>query len=487
MDNRLGRRTEAGPPETRAGSNGLEPGLGILQSNTYYRSWRRSPPARFLRWFGRRMPKGLYARSILIIITPMVILQIVIAYVFMERHWQTVTQRLSTAVTADLAAIIDVIESYPQDENYEEIARIAQERLRLNIAILPPDPFPPATAKPFFSILDDVLQEEITKQIGRPFWIDTVGDSNLIEIRIRLEEPERVLRVYARRSQAYASNSHIFLLWMIGASVFLIALSILFLRNQIRPIQNLARAAELYGKGRDLPIDFQIRGAREVRQAGLAFLQMRERIDRQIQQRTAMLTGVSHDLRTILTRFKLQVALQGESPETEELQRDIDEMQRMLQGYLDFAKGESGEEIEEVRLLDLFERHRNEASLKGNKYTVSCPKNLSIRGRPNALARMVGNLVTNAFRHANKVKVTAIDDGQDVVLWVDDNGSGIPVKDREEVFRPFLRLDEARNQDESGTGLGLPIARDIARLHGGDIKLEDSPLGGLRATIRLPH
>ncbi|MCB1424163.1 MAG: two-component sensor histidine kinase, partial [Nitratireductor sp.] len=156
------------------------------------------------------MPKGLYARSILIIITPMVILQIVIAYVFMERHWQTVTQRLSKAVTADLAAIIDVIESYPQDETYDEITRIAQERLRLNIAILPPDPFPPATAKPFFSILDDVLQEEITKQIGRPFWIDTVGDSNLIEIRIRLEEPERVLRVYARRSQAYASNSHIF-------------------------------------------------------------------------------------------------------------------------------------------------------------------------------------------------------------------------------------------------------------------------------------
>ncbi|MCB1424042.1 MAG: HAMP domain-containing histidine kinase, partial [Nitratireductor sp.] len=141
----------------------------------------------------------------------------------------------------------------------------------------------------------------------------------------------------------------------------------------------------------------------------------------------------------------------------------------------------------EVRLIDLFERHRNEASLKGCKYTISCPKNLSIRGRPNALARMVGNLVTNAFRHAGKVKVTAIDDGQDAVLWIDDNGSGIPAKDREEVFKPFLRLDEARNQDESGTGLGLPIARDIARLHGGDIKLEDSPMGGLRATIRLPH
>ncbi|MCB1384639.1 MAG: HAMP domain-containing protein [Nitratireductor sp.] len=433
------------------------------------------------------MPRGLYARSILIIITPMVILQIVIAYVFMERHWQTVTQRLSTAVTADIASIIDIIETYPQDADYEEITRIARERLRLNIAILPPDPFPPPTAKPFFSILDDVLQEEVTRQIGRPFWIDTVGDSNLVEIRVRLEQPEKVLRVYARRSQAYASNSHIFLLWMVGASLFLIVVSILFLRNQIRPIQNLARAAELYGKGRDLPIDFHIRGAREVRQAGLAFLQMRERIDRQIQQRTAMLTGVSHDLRTILTRFKLQVALLGDSHETEELQRDIDEMQRMLQGYLDFAKGEAGEQIGVVRIADLFERHRNEASLKNCKYTVSSPKGLSIRGRPNALARMVGNIVTNAFRHASKVKATAVDDGQDIVLWVDDNGSGIPPGKREEVFKPFIRLDEARNQDESGTGLGLSIAKDIARLHGGDIKLEDSPMGGLRATVRLPH
>ena len=433
------------------------------------------------------MPTGLYARSLLIIIVPMVILQSIIAYIFMERHWQTVTQRLSTAVTADIAGIIDVIETYPQEEEYQEIIRIARDRLRLNIAILPPDPFPPATNKPFFSILDNILRDEITQQIGRPFWIDTVGDSNLLEIRIRLEEPEKVLRVYAKRSQAYASNSHIFLLWMVGASLFLIAISILFLRNQIRPIQQLANAAELYGKGRDLPVNFQIRGAREVRKAGFAFLEMRERIDRQIQQRTAMLTGVSHDLRTILTRFKLQVALGGDNQENEEMQRDIDEMQRMLQGYLDFAKGESGEDMEEISLRDLFARHMNEAKLKGKKYSINCPEKMTIRARPNALSRLIGNLVTNAFRHAQSVKVTAEDDGQDTLIFVDDNGSGIPKSKLEEVFKPFTRLDEARNQDEGGTGLGLSIARDIARLHGGDIKLEKSPMGGLRATARLPH
>ena len=281
--------------------------LPTIRSTYAYRLWRRSPIGRISRWLGRKMPTGLYARSLLIIIVPMVLLQSIVAYIFMERHWQTVTQRLSTAVTADISSIIDVIETYPQQDDYADIIRIARERLRLNIAILPPDPFPPATNKPFFSILDDILQEEITTQIGRPFWIDTVGDSDLVEIRIRIENPDKVLRVYAKRSQAYASNSHIFLLWMMGASLFLIMISIFFLRNQIRPIQQLADAAELFGKGRDLPVNFQIRGAREVRKAGLAFLEMRERIDRQIRQRTAMLTGVSHDLRTILTRFKLQL------------------------------------------------------------------------------------------------------------------------------------------------------------------------------------
>lgn len=457
------------------------------QSLFIYRLWRQNPVSKALRWLGKRMPKGLYARSLLIIIVPIVALQTIVAYIFMERHWQTVTQRLSTAVTGDIAAIIDMIETYPSDNNYEDVVRIARERLALNVAVLPPDPFPPAAPKPFFSILDDILRDEITTQIGRPFWIDTVGNSDLLEIRIRLEEPENVLRVFARRNQAYASNSHIFLLWMVGASFVLVAISILFLRNQIRPIQQLAHAAELYGKGREVPINLHIRGAREVRQAGLAFLEMRERIDRQIQQRTAMLTGVSHDLRTILTRFRLQVALAGDTPETEELQRDIDEMQRMLQGYMDFAKGESGEEIETVRIADLFERHRNEAKLKERSYTVSCPKDLNIRGRPNALSRLVGNLITNAFRHGNKVKVKVEDDGQDIVMMIDDDGPGIRPSKREEVFKPFIRLDEARNQDEAGTGLGLSIARDIARLHGGDIKLAESRSGGLRAIIRLPH
>lgn len=456
------------------------------RANLEKRTVRRNPLRLALHWFGRKMPKGLYARSLLIIIVPMLILQSVIAYVFMERHWQTVTQRLSTAVTADIAAIIDIIETYDHDSEYQEITRIARERLRLNIAVEEPEPFPPPAQKPFFSILDDILRDEVTAQIGRPFWIDTVGNSNLLEIRIQLEKPEKTLRVYAQRNQAYASNSHIFLLWMFGTSLFLIGISILFLRNQIRPIQNLAYAAEQFGKGRDLPEEFTIRGAREVRQAGLAFLQMRNRIDRQMQQRTAMLTGVSHDLRTILTRFKLQVALVGDNEDTKELQQDINEMQKMLQGYLDFAKGESGEEISEIPLSKLLARYKKDASLKKKKISITCPEELIFNARPNAIARLIGNLITNAFRYSKTVEVKANETANGIFITIDDDGPGIPLDMREEVFKPFITLDKSRNQDEAGTGLGLSIAKDIANLHGGDVNLHDSPLGGLRAIVQLP-
>jgi two-component system, OmpR family, osmolarity sensor histidine kinase EnvZ len=450
---------------------------------------RRSPWRIFTRWIASRMPKGLYGRSLIIIIAPMVLLQGVVAFVFMERHWQMVTQRLSESVTADIAAVIDLIET-TDEAGYENITRIARDRLGMNIAILPPDPFPPANTKPFFSILDDALREEIAKQIGRPFWIDTVGDSKLLEIRIRLEEPEGVLRIFARRNSAYASNSHIFLVWMVGTSFFLLVIAIAFLRNQIRPIQQLADAAERFGKGREMPENFRIRGAREVRQAGLAFLQMRDRIERQIEQRTAMLTGVSHDLRTILTRFKLQLALVGESSprnrDIAELQADVDEMRKMLEGYLDFASGEPGEQVEEVDVNELLHRHENEAAIKNKRYEVKCQPGTRLRGRPGALARLVGNLVANAFRHADSLVVRVSTGSNWLTMMFDDDGPGIAPEMREEVFKPFLRLDESRNQDEGGTGLGLSIARDIARNHGGDINLHDSPLGGLRAVVRLP-
>jgi len=333
-------------------------GLG----NPAIRTLRAMPRAwnRFWRLVALYMPKRLYARSLIIVIAPMILLQSVVAFVFMERHWQTVTQRLSQATIADIAAVIDMMETYPHDADYANIIRIAQDRMQLKVDLLPPDPLPPPGPKPFFSILDETLSSELARQVDRPFWVDTLGRSNFIEIRVKLDKG--VLRVLARRSQAYASNSHIFLVWMGGSSVILLGVAVLFLRNQIRPILRLADAAESFGKGRE--IEFRPRGAREVRQAGHAFLEMKRRIERNIEQRTTMLNGVSHDLRTILTRFRLSLALLNQNPEVEDLKRDVDEMGRMLEGYLAFARGDAGEQAVTTDLRTLLEELQTDRSAR---------------------------------------------------------------------------------------------------------------------------
>ena len=429
------------------------------------------------------LPKGLYARALLIIIAPMVILQSVVAFVFMERHWNTVTRRLSAAVTQDIAALIDLRKVLPPDRNYAALRRIAQERLGLAVDFLPVNEMPPIGPKPFFSLLDQALSQEVRKQIGKPFWIDTVGRSNLVELRIQLDDA--VMRVFARRSAAYASNSEIFLLWMVGTSLVLITVAILFLRNQIRPILRLADAVESFGKGREVP-DFRPRGAQEVRRAASAFIEMKSRVERTIEQRTTMLAGVSHDLRTVLTRFKLELALIGDSPEVDAMKKDIDEMSRMLDGYLAFARGDAGEQSEATDMALFLEELRADAERHGHKAVASFHGYPVVTVRPNAFKRCLANLVSNAARFAKTIEITGHRDHRDLTITVDDDGSGIPPHLREDVFKPFLRLDDARNQDEGGSGLGLAIARDIARSHGGDIVLGDSPLGGLRATVRVP-
>jgi two-component system, OmpR family, osmolarity sensor histidine kinase EnvZ len=440
--------------------------------------WRRTS-----RWLNGVMPKGLYARALLIIIAPMVILQSVIAFIFMERHWNVVTQRLSASVVQDIAALIDIYRGYPQDADQAQIRRIAQERLSLAVDFLPLTDMPPPGPKPFFSLLDQALSEQLRKQIGRPYWIDTVGKSALLEIRVQLDNT--VMRVFARRSAAYVSNSQIFLLWMVGTSTVLLIVAIIFLRNQIKPILRLADAAESFGKGREVP-NFRPRGAREVRRAAAAFIEMKTRIERAMEQRTAMLAGVSHDLRTVLTRFKLELALIDDSPEVDAMKKDIDEMARMLEAYLAFARGDSGETSAPTDMAEFLDELRLDAERNGHKATVVFHGPPIVTVRPAAFKRCLANLVSNAARHAPSIAITGHRDHRYLTVTVDDDGPGIPLGLREEVFKPFLRLDDARNQDEGGTGLGLAIARDIARSHGGDITLGDSPLGGLRATVRVP-
>ncbi|MBN8986145.1 MAG: HAMP domain-containing protein [Rhizobiales bacterium] len=429
------------------------------------------------------MPKGLYARALLIMIVPMVVLQSVVAFVFMERHWNTVTRRLSATVVQDIAALIDIYKGYPQDKDHTLLRRVAQQRLGLVVDFLPPGDMPQPGPKPFFSLLDQSLSAQIGRQISRPFWIDTVGRSSLVEIRIQLDDS--VMRVFAQRSAAYASNSEIFFLWMFSTSSVLLIVAVLFLRNQIRPIVRLADAAESFGKGRDAP-NFRPRGALEVRRAAHAFIEMKTRIERAMEQRTAMLAGVSHDLRTILTRFKLELELIGDNPELEGMRKDVDEMSGMLEAYLAFARGDGDERAQPTDISATLEELRSDAERDGQSTTVAFQGLPVVTVKQAAFKRCLGNLVSNASRYAKTIAISGHRDHRWLTITVDDDGPGIPLNMREEVFKPFLRLDDARNQDQGGSGLGLAITRDIARSHGGDVTLGDSPMGGLRATVRIP-
>jgi two-component system, OmpR family, osmolarity sensor histidine kinase EnvZ len=403
----------------------------------------------------------------------------------MQHHWELVTRRLSEAVARDIGALTDLYQKLPPGESDAFLTALASGRYRIDATLLPAGPLPPKMPRTFYGALDPLtrtLPNQIRKQIHQPFWVDTVGRSGLMEIRVDLGD--RVLRLVTRRALAYEANAHIFVLWMLGAMIVLLTVAIIFLRNQIRPILRLARAAEDFGKGRD--INFSPHGAREVRQAGYAFIEMKRRVERTTEQRTAMLNGVSHDLRTILTRFKLSLALLDNSADSDLLQKDVDEMGRMLEGYLAFARGDASETTERIDVAEILSDLRADSERHGAELSVETEGDLDIRVRPTALKRCVGNLVANAQRHAAHVRVAAIREPRFISIVVDDDGTGIPPENREDVFRPFYRLDEARNQDDGGAGLGLAIARDIARSHGGEITLSDSPMGGLRAAVRIP-
>ena len=483
---------ETSRPPTRAGTPDVA-ALDRLDS-----PWKRLPRrlralirmswTRFAHFFGDLLPKGLYARALLIIIAPIVMLESVVAFTFMERHWSQVTERYSEATARDIAALTELYETHNWETDYSRLIDLAQNRLGLNtLQILPDGELPATQPKPFFGILERKLSDQIRMHVRKPFWIDTVGRSGFVEIRVKAEDA--VLRIVAPRNQLYASNSHIFLVWMVGTSVVLLTVAIILLRNQIRPILKLAEAADSFGKGRGMPDDFKPRGAREVRQAATALLEMGDRITHHVEQRTHVLAGVSHDLKTVLTRFKLELALLARDEDTKAMRNDINEMQHMLDDYLAFARGDGGETSTPTNMDELLEEIRDDAEYFDADVSLELPKrrrNLILPVKRQALKRAILNLVSNAARFGDRVIIRALVDRHALEIQVEDDGPGIPPAERENVFKPFYRLDHARNQDTGNSGLGLAIARDIARAHGGDVILGESPLGGLRAVIRVP-
>ena len=430
------------------------------------------------------VPKGLFGRTLLILLIPILLLQATVLFLFMERHWELVTRRLSEGIARDIAVMVTLVEKLPTLEEKNALMSEIQTDFEMFLSILPENQLPKPGNKPFFNPLDRLLSESIRIRVGKPFWIDTVGNSQFVEIRILLDDS--ILRVVARRSHTYASNSHIFVVWLLSSSTLLILISILFLRNQIKPIRKLASAAESLGKGRSVK-DFKPSGASEIRRASVAFIEMRHRIERHIEQRTAMLAGVSHDLRTILTRFQLQIALLNQdSQENSALHKDIDEMNHILDSYLAFAKGDEAEEPKKISVPKLIKELVDEAKIAGMAVEHEFEGEPSSIVKPNAFKRCLSNLVVNSCRYATEVKISGVHNNGWLTVSIHDNGPGIPIEERDNVFRPFYRLDDSRNQDTGSTGLGLAIALDIARGHGGNVTLKDSPLGGLLARVRIP-
>lgn len=441
--------------------------------------------AKFNRILERYLPSGLYQRALIILVAPMVILQTIMTGVILDRHWDNVTRLLARQLARDISLLIDIYEKSDRSAAARQtVIDLAGKRLRLPLEINSgglPAPVPP----PFFSLVDRKLRNYLNGDPEHPFWIDTVSRPGFVDIRVQVGNGE-VFRVLTDEGRVYAASTDTLFVWMIVSSLILLAIAIIFLRNQIRPILRLAEAAQSFGTGRELAF-FRPSGAEEVRRAGQAFLDMRARIAAHVDQRTAMLAGVSHDLRTILTRFKLELAFIGDSEEVRALKEDVAEMQRMLEAYLAFARGDGGEKADNVAVADVIAASARVAARSKDQVRVAVPRDLAIRLKPNAFRRLMDNLIGNAARFGRRVDVAAAVADRQLVVTVDDDGPGIPPEQRAEAFRPFVRLDNARNLDETGTGLGLAIALDIARAHGGNIRLENSPLGGLRAIVEIPN
>jgi two-component system osmolarity sensor histidine kinase EnvZ len=435
-------------------------------------------------WADRHSPQTLFARALIIIVVPMLLLQALSAWWFYSQRGDNVTNRLALLLVRDLRALIALQTDFPDAAHRAWIVERAREDLFITVR------FRKGIVRPFqspayFDIVAREVQGALDADLKRPYFLDNTVGGNQLMVEIQLNDGD-VMEVYVPYLRLTFGSSFAYVLAQVGLGLVLFGLAIWFMRRELVPIEHLGVAADALGKGRDVPNFAFAGGTREVRNAATAFQTMRIRLQRSIQQRTEMLAGVSHDLRTPLTRMKLSLAMLPDSPETKELDDDVADMQRMIEAYLAFARGEGDEEPIPCDLSDILEDVAAGARRDGADIAVTWQGDMNVELRPIAIKRCITNLVSNALRHGTRAEIRAVRGKTSVEISVDDDGPGIPAERREDVFRPFVRLDESRNVDTGGSGLGLTIARDIARSHGGDISLDSSPLGGLRVVVRLP-
>lgn len=424
------------------------------------------------------LPKKILPRFILIVLVPLLLLQVVIGTFFYNRHWDTVRRRLANDVVGEIEAVIQIIQDKSLSKQVKEtVIDYIAGGAQLHIAFYPNQEI---VAKPLKdSFKTNPLQQALTR-LKLQF---TMQETAKQEQDVFIELKEGALNVLVPKRRFFTSTVLVFLLWMIGSFALLFVIAFFFLKNQIRSIERLSVAAQAFGKGM-AEVPFKPEGAAEVRNVGFSFLKMKERISRYVSERTRMLAGVSHDLKTPLTRMRLQLSLMGAGKETEELLSDISEMEKMLSGYLDFAKGQSNTPATKVN-LKLFLEEIIEKLTPKNPVLLKVPTDIVVSVQETAFKRVITNILSNAEKYATHVQVQVKQRKEKTVIEIDDDGTGIPEEKRELVFRPFYRLDESRNSATGGVGLGLSIARDIILAHGGRIYLSDSKLGGLKVTIEI--
>ena len=425
------------------------------------------------------LPKGLYSRSLLIIIVPVVVLQGILTFVFLDRHWQLVTRKLSSAVASEIATFVDVAPSL----GLNKVVELSKKFYDAEVNYMPNQKLINNPPKPI-NLVENTLSKELSKIMTDNFWVDAHTYEKRVIVQI--EKEGGIYEFTIPRRNVYATNSHIFLVWMVISSLLLVSVAVIFMRQQIKPIEKLSKAAQQFGLGKKME-NFKPSGATEVRRAAEAYLKMQERIERFIEQRTLMLAGVSHDLRTPLTRLKLQLEMLADDKTNIELLSDVNEMQKMLENYLDFAEDVTREKAIKTDLKQMIKEIINSESIENKviEFNVKNDKPIFFECRAIAMKRCITNLLNNACSYGDDIRV-ALEKKKDVIdISIEDNGPGIDKTDYDKAIKPFIRLDSSRNQNIPGSGLGLSISQDITSNHGGKLIMSRSNLGGLKVQLKF--
>jgi len=430
-----------------------------------------------LRKFKDILPKGLYSRSLLIIIIPVVVLQGILTFVFLDRHWQLVTRKLSSAVASEIATFVDVAPSL----GLNKVIELSKKFYDAEVNYIPNQKIINDLPKPI-NLVENTLSKELSKTINDNFWVDAHTYEKRVIVQI--EKKEGIYEFIIPRRNVYATNSHIFLVWMVISSLLLVSVAVIFMRQQIKPIEKLSKAAQQFGLGKKME-NFKPSGATEVRRAAEAYLKMQERIERFIEQRTLMLAGVSHDLRTPLTRLKLQLEMLSDDKTNIELLSDVNEMQKMLENYLDFAEDVTREKAKKTDLKKMIKEIIISESTgnKTIKFNIKDDEPIFFECRTIAMKRCITNLLNNACSYGDDIRVDLKKKRDVINISIEDNGPGIDKTDFDKAIKPFIRLDSSRNQNIPGSGLGLSISQDITSNHGGKLIMSKSNLGGLKVQL----